>query len=172
MSLEQDVRTTTSTPQRQRRVWPGARRPMLEHRRVEVACRRSGLVAATLAVTVVAACGGTSRTNGPVVTVPAYGEHPAGTVSGHASKVVCLQDAHAFARDAVRLLAHSGADAAYPADLYYVMVREDFADFLARRCDTKDLGNALKLAFTSKQRSALVADLPRAMAEIVRLSSR
>jgi hypothetical protein len=66
------------------------------------------------------------------------------------------------------VLAHSGANAAYPADLYYMIIREDFTDFQARRCDPKLLGAELRHRLTDKQRAALLGDLPYAMADVVR----
>ncbi len=72
-----------------------------------------------------------------------------------------------FARDALLLLAHSGANAAYPADLYYMIIREDFTDFQARRCDPKLLGAELRVRLTQTQRSDLIADLPYAMGAVI-----
>jgi len=73
-----------------------------------------------------------------------------------------------FARDGLLVLAHSGANAAYPADLYYMIIREDFTDFQARRCDPKLLGAELRRRLTEKQRADLLGDLPYAMADVVR----
>jgi len=116
-----------------------------------------------------AGCGASSSsTQGTVVTVAAYGPHSATTVSGSASPAACLEDARIFARDALALLAHSSSSAAYPADLYYVITREDIADFEARRCNPKALGDVLDRRLTALQRRALVAYLPHAMAQIVR----
>ncbi|MGH2972103.1 MAG: hypothetical protein ACRDLE_08265, partial [Gaiellaceae bacterium] len=66
-------------------------------------------------------------------------------------------------------LAHTGATvAAYPADLYYMTLREDFSDFQARACSPKLLGDALRKRLTARQRAALVADLPTVIAQEVR----
>jgi hypothetical protein len=113
---------------------------------------------------VLAGCGGGKK----VVTVPAYGEHPAATVSEAHNPAECAKDARIFARDALALLAHSSTDTAYPADLYYTIIRGDFADFEARSCDPRLLGTPLRGRLTPKQRAALVAYLPQEMAQVVR----
>jgi hypothetical protein len=113
-----------------------------------------------------AGCGGGGHRGS--VTVPAYGAYPAQTISGSASPAECAKDARLFARDGLLVLAHSGANAAYPADLYYVIIREDFTDFQARRCDPKLLGAELRHRLTEKQRADLLRDLPYAMAAVVR----
>lgn len=115
--------------------------------------------------TLLAGCGGTKHR---VVTVGAYGNFPAQTITGVATTAECARDGRAFARGAILLLAHSGANAAYPADLYYAILREEFADFEARGCDPKALGDALRARLSAKQRAALVADLPAVMAKVVR----
>ena len=122
-----------------------------------------------LAVGLLAGCGGggTGRST-KVVTVPAYGEHPAATVSEAYSAAECAKDARIFARDALTLVDHASSNAAYPADLYYTIIRSDFADFEARSCGPKLLGEALRARLTAAQRSSLVANLPQAMAEVVR----
>lgn len=122
----------------------------------------------TFAAALLAGCGGGGRGGARVVTVPAYGEHPAATVSGAYSPVECAKDARIFARDALALLAHSSTNAAYPADLYYTIIRSDFADFEARSCGSKILGTALRARLTAGQRAALVGDLPSVMARVVR----
>ena len=113
-----------------------------------------------------AGCGGGSRHGS--VTVPAYGAYPEQTISGSHSPAECAKDARMFARDGLLVLAHSGANAAYPADLYYMIIREDFTDFQARRCDPKLLGAELRRRLTEKQRADLLGDLPYAMADVVR----
>jgi hypothetical protein len=102
------------------------------------------------------------------VTVGAYGNFPAQTITGSASPAECASDGRAFARDSLLLLGHSGPNASYPADLYFSMLREDFADFQARGCDPKSLGDPLRRRLTARQRAALVADLPAEMARVVR----
>jgi len=113
---------------------------------------------------VLAGCGGGRR---HTVTVPAYGDHPATTVSASTSPAACAADARVFARDAVALVTHSSSNAAYPSDLYYTIIREDFADFEARACAPRLLGPPLEARLTPKQRAALVAALPRTMADVV-----
>jgi uncharacterized protein (DUF2267 family) len=114
---------------------------------------------------VVAGCGGGGKRS---VTVPAYGGYPAQTVAAAPDAKACATDAAALARDARALVVHSSADTDYPADLYYMIVREDFADFQAARCAPQLLGTALRARLSPKQRLALAAGLPRAMADIVR----
>jgi hypothetical protein len=112
-----------------------------------------------------AGCGGGGRHGS--LTVPAYGPYSSQTISGASSPAECSKDARLFARDALLLLAHSGASAAYPADLYYVIIREDFTDFQARRCDPKLLGAELRGRLTETQRRDLIADLPYAMGAVI-----
>ena len=119
-----------------------------------------------LAAGLLAGCGGGGH-GAKVVTVPAYGEHPAATVSGSYSATECAKDARIFARDALTLVDHTSANAAYPADLYYTIIRSDFADFEARSCGSKVLGAALRAGLTAGQRSVLVANLPKTMAQVV-----
>ena len=58
-------------------------------------------------------------------------------------------------RDAARMfLAHSGPQAAYPADLYFVLLRDALADFRARDCDPAVLGAALDRRLTPAERQA------------------
>lgn len=115
-----------------------------------------------------AGCGGGGKDGTGAVTVGRYGNFPAQTITGSASPAECAKDGAAFARDGIILVRHSGADAAYPADLYYSILREDFADFTARGCDPRYLGTGLRRALTGRQISALVADLPSTMARVVR----
>jgi len=117
------------------------------------------------AAALLAGCGGGGHR--ATLTVPGYGPYPAQTITGTPSPAECAKDARIFTRDALALLAHSGANA-YPADLYYSIIREDFDDFEARRCDPKVLGPPLRRGLTPKQRAALVADLPSVMAQVVR----
>lgn len=117
------------------------------------------------AAALLAGCGGGSR---GTVTVPVYGVYPPGTVAVSHSPAECAKDARIFARDALALVVHSSTNSAYPADLYYSIIRGDFADFEARSCDPKLLGPPLRTRLTSKQRAALVAYLPNAMAKVVR----
>jgi hypothetical protein len=118
-----------------------------------------------LAAGILAGCGGGRGAR--VVTVPAYGEHPAATVSGAYSASECAKDARIFAHDALILVDHASSNAAYPADLYYTIIRSDFADFEARACGSELLGAALRARLTAAQRSTLVANLPQTMAQVV-----
>jgi hypothetical protein len=120
-------------------------------------------------VLVLAGCGASHGAAGHVQTVGAYGDHPATTVAAAPGRpAVCSQDAEIFARDARRFVAHSTTAAAYPADLYYMIIREDLADFQARGCDARYLGDALVVRLTPPQRRVLVADAPSAMAAVIR----
>jgi hypothetical protein len=139
-----------------------------------VITRRGLIWATTFAAVVCAGCGGAARQAGTTtpVTVPAYGVAPATTVSapaeGSGDSRACRAVASSFAHDAAALVAHFGPRAAYPADLNYVIIRGEFADFRARRCPPRLLGGALARRLTAKQRAELVADLPRTMAAAVR----
>jgi hypothetical protein len=122
---------------------------------------------------VLAGCGSTAAREGSgtgTVTVPAYGVFPAAAVVGAGDAAACRLDAGTFVDQARRYLAHSGPEAAYPADLWYVILREALADFRVRRCDPALLGRALRARLGPTQRGALANDLPSAMAARVRES--
>jgi hypothetical protein len=68
----------------------------------------------------------------------------------------------------VDFLAHFGPAAAYPADLNFVIIREDLSRFASRGCDVALIGSALARRMTAAERKELVADLPAAMARVVR----
>jgi len=123
-------------------------------------------LAAGAVTLLLAGCGGShDRT----VTVPAYGEHPSTTIAaGAADPRACRIDARAFANGAVLYLQHSGPKAAYPADLYYVILREALGDFQAHECDPALLGAALRARLTPAQLKAFADDLPATMAAAVR----
>jgi hypothetical protein len=132
---------------------------------------RSWLLGLLLAALALGGCGDSSGHGRAAtqLTVPGYGGYPATTESlSGASPGVCRRDARAFTRDAVLFLAHSGPEAAYPADLYYIGMRGVLVDFQGRRCDTALLGGALSRRLTARQRNALVAGLPHVMARVVR----
>ena len=112
-----------------------------------------------------AGCGGSSKRT---VTVAAYGDHPATTVSAPYDAGLCRQDADEFASQGRMFLAHSGSQAAYPADLWYVILREALTDFRARGCDPAILRGAVDRQLTPKQQATLLADLPTTMAAEVR----
>jgi hypothetical protein len=129
--------------------------------------------AAVICLVALAGCGSSAGTKTPaVVTVPAYGVFPATTVAaGTAGNArACRRDAAAFADGARMFLAHSGAQAAYPADLYYVILREAAAGLRAHGCAPAVLGAALERTLTRKQRATLVQGLPTALAATVRES--
>ncbi len=120
-----------------------------------------------LAVLALAGCGGGSH--GHVQTVGAYGTYRGATVaSAPGGPANCRKDAEVFAVDAKRFVAHSTTTSSYPADLYYVILREDFADFQARGCAPSYLRDPLTQRLTASERRVLVADLPSAMAAVVR----
>jgi hypothetical protein len=122
-------------------------------------------------------CGGSARRMPPslTLTVPAYGPHaPTTEARTQGSLAFCRTDAHVVAHDASLLLVHTGAAAAYPADLYYVIIRQDFTDLEAHSCPPVLLGDALRARLTATQQRRLVSDLPAAMAVAFRqaLTSR
>lgn len=128
-----------------------------------------------VAALLLAGCGssGHGKSAGRVVTVGAYGPFPAQTVTvapSAADSRICRRDADSFASQAVLYLAHSGKQAAYPADLWYVILREAMADLRARGCDPAVLGRALERELTAKQRTALISYLPATMGESVRVA--
>jgi hypothetical protein len=107
------------------------------------------------------------------VTLPAYGDHPATTVAAAAADPdACRTDAVAFGDAARDFLAHSGRQAAYPADLWLVLMRDALADFQARGCDRSTLGAVLRRRLTPAQRRALVSGLPGSMAATVSTALR
>jgi hypothetical protein len=127
--------------------------------------------AVTVAAIALAGCESSNHRSASTVTVPAYGVFPERTVSSSSappSEHVCEEDARAFTRGATQFLAHYGPQAAYPADLYYVILREAYSDFAARRCEPELLGAALRRRLTARQRSTLVDLLPSTMAAAVR----
>jgi hypothetical protein len=132
------------------------------------------LSAVAVAAVVLAGCGGSSarRETATQISVPAYGVFPATTVTGSATTTAglraCRSTARTFAEDAVDFLAHFGPAAAYPADLNFVIIREDLSRFASRGCDVALIGSALARRMTAAERKELVADLPAAMARVVR----
>jgi hypothetical protein len=127
----------------------------------------------TLSLAALTGCGSSTHSPGALrqATVPAYDAYPPDTISVSGDiprSPACRSDARSFARTARFFLAHSGPKAAYPADLYYVLMREAIADFGVRHCSPEVLGRALERALSARRRRTLVADLPRQMADIVR----
>ena len=94
------------------------------------------MLRAVLVLAAAAALAGCGSSDKHAVTLPAYGDHPATTIAAApADRAACRNDAGAFTDAAKDFLAHSGSQAAYPADLWLVLIRESFADFRARGCD-------------------------------------
>jgi hypothetical protein len=125
-------------------------------------------LAAAFVVAVLAGCGGHGHSSRSL-TIPAYGEHPATTerITG-GSPAFCRADARAFARAAVLFVGHSGPDASYPADLYYMNIRGIYVDFVAHQCSPSYLRAPLLRSLKPAQRRKLVDYLPRVMAATVR----
>jgi hypothetical protein len=128
-------------------------------------------VSVVLATAVLAGCGSSSRraeTTGPI-SVGAYGVTPERTATtAPASTAVCRTDAATLVGDAHGFLAHFGRAGPYPADLNYVIVRDDLARFRSHRCEPVVLGRALARELTAAQRDQLVANLPSSMAQALR----
>ena len=117
------------------------------------------------AAALLAGCGSHGRT----VTVQGYGDHPATTIAaGSANPQRCRLDAVSFADAARDFLAHSGPKAAYPADLWLVLLRESLGDFQAHSCDPAVLGATLRSRLSAAQIERFVNDLPRSLAIAVR----
>jgi hypothetical protein len=130
--------------------------------------RRLGL----LAVLALAGCGG-SGSHSAVQTVAKYGAYPAQTIAREpGGPTVCRKDAAIVARDAKAFYLHSTTTGAYPADLYYTIIREAFADFEARGCAASYLRGPLHARLSTGQLQTLIADLPATLAEIVRAGLR
>jgi hypothetical protein len=134
--------------------------------------RRTKWVVGAFVVSVIAlpGCGHSSRHTSPgTVTVPAYGVYSQTKVPGSAASGTraCRVRAETFARTTLMFLVHVRPHGAYPADLYYIIMRQHLAGFEAHRCDVKLLGSALAHALTAKQRRTLLAVLPNTMAATV-----
>lgn len=129
--------------------------------------RRWVRVAAPGAVAITLAGCGSSSPHGAVgrATVPAYGAFPQDTISvspTNPTSPTCGADARAFARSSRFFVTRS------PADTYYMIMREELADFTARRCSPALLGRALERGLTPRQQRALIAGLPHQMATVIR----
>ena len=136
---------------------------------------RTRLAAATVAVGAVAllACGCGSSHRGATghTTVQRYDIYPADTISvpsTNPESQACRTGALGLARASAQFVAHNGPASVYPADLSYVLMREELADFDARRCDPKLLGTALVRRLSAAQRRVLVTHAPRPMAAELR----
>jgi hypothetical protein len=124
--------------------------------------------AAGVAALLLVACGcGSSHPRAAGSTTVRYGVYPGATATVSTTdptSASCLGDADAFARGARKYLTHYGALAASPADPYYMLLRQQVADFEARRCDPKLLGTALEHRLSPPQRRSLLAHASRPMA--------
>lgn len=115
-------------------------------------------------------CGGARRGGGSDTTVR-YGIYPGETsavATTNPESDSCHEDALAFARGSARFLTHVGVLAASPADPYYMLLRQQLADFEARRCDPKLLGRALAQRLSPTKRRVLLAHASRPMAAVLR----
>jgi hypothetical protein len=128
------------------------------------------LVLLAVGSVLLAGCGSSSRDTAATVSVPAYGLTPATTVTTTtASAADCRRDTAILVRDANGFVAHfDSALGAYPADLNYVIVRNDLARFRSHGCDPALLGRALSTGLTAVERRKLVAHLPESMAQTLR----
>jgi len=132
--------------------------------------RRPVVLAALVVVLALAGCGGGShRSAAHVETIPGNGSFPAVTETVYGNSAAdCGNAADAYVRSARLYLAHEGAAAAYPADLYYLGMRDALRDFEVRECSLHILSGLLAKRFTNKQLRMLLADLPRTMAPVIR----
>jgi hypothetical protein len=115
-------------------------------------------------------CGSSHRAAARNTTVR-YGIYPAGTATVSTTdprSPSCRQDAVAFARGSVKYLTHYTALAASPADPYYMLLRQQLADFQARHCDPKLLGSAIKGRLPASRRQVLLAHASHPMAVALR----
>jgi hypothetical protein len=121
-------------------------------------------------VLALAGCGSSGK---KAVTLPAYGDHPATTVAAGATDPKrCTVDADAFGDAARMFLAHSGSRAAYPADLYVVLLRNALADFQAQGCDPAEMGAVLRQRLTPAEREQLVDAVSATLAAAINTALR
>jgi hypothetical protein len=121
-------------------------------------------------VLLVCGCGSSQRAEGKQTTVR-YGIYPGNTTpvsTTNPRSDSCHQDADAFARGSVKYLTHFGELAASPADPYYMLLRQQLADFEARQCDPELLGSAIEHRLSPSQRRVLLAHASRPMAAALR----
>jgi hypothetical protein len=127
---------------------------------------------ALLAGLAVLACGcGSSMRSDSNRTTVRYGIYPGGTATVSTTNPTsdsCHRDAVAFARGSAKYLTHFGQLAASPADPYYMLLRQQFGDFEARRCDPKLLGSAIEHRLSPAQRRVLLAHASGPMAAALR----
>jgi hypothetical protein len=130
--------------------------------------RRTALLAGLALLA--SACGSTQRSDAGQTTVR-YGIYPGATATVSATDPrsnSCRQDAVAFTRGSAEYLTHYGELAASPADPYYMLLRQQLADFQARNCDPKLLGKALERGLTPAKRRELLARASSPMATALR----
>ena len=134
--------------------------------------RRLAAGAVLLVGLVILACGcGSSQPGAAGHTTVRYGIYPGDTASvstTHPRSEACRHDADAFARGSAQYLTHFGDLAASPADPYYMLLRQQLADFEARRCDPELLGAAIEDRLSASQRQALLAHASHPMAASLR----
>lgn len=117
-----------------------------------------------------AACGAHGSSKSRTATLGKYGDFATETITvgtGQANLQACKTDADGFATQANSLIRHYGEPGS-SIDVYYEGLREQLADFNARRCGAAVLGRALKDQLTQRQRRRLVAELAQPLASRVR----
>jgi hypothetical protein len=128
--------------------------------------------AGLLAALALLACGcGSSQSGAAGHTTVHYAIYPGATASVPTTNPrsdACRQDALAFARGSAQYLTHYAELAASPADPYYMLLRQQLADFQARRCDPKLLGRALEHRLSPAKRRVLLARASSPMAASLR----
>lgn len=128
--------------------------------------------AALVVVLLVAGCGGSGGGHAArqrVETIPGDGAFPPVTVTvSGPTAAACGNAADTYASAARMFLAHMGPQASYPADLYYLNMRDALRDFQVRGCSRALLGRVLAARFTERQLKSLLADLPNTMAPVIR----
>jgi hypothetical protein len=116
--------------------------------------------------------GGSSHPNAMAhTTVQRYDVYPADTISvssANPTSKECHSDAVGLAGASAQFVSRSGPKSWYPADLSYVLIREELADFAARKCDPQLLGTALKKKLSPAQRQVLLTHAPRPAADALR----
>jgi hypothetical protein len=155
-------------------------RYLISHRRnPPLPCRVEGgprllrvqiAVGAAVLAGLLTGCGAHDSTGARQVTLGKYGGFGGETITvstGAANVRACKVDADGFATQAQSLVRHYG-DSGSSIDVYYEGLREELADFDARRCGAAVLGGALVEQLTGRQRRLLVAELPQSMAGRVR----
>jgi hypothetical protein len=131
--------------------------------------RRAAALLAGIAL-LAGACGSSQNGEAGHTTVR-YGIYPGDTASVSTTdprSESCRRDAIAFARGSAQYLTHYGELAASPADPYYMLLRQQLADFEARRCEPKLLGSAIQQRLTPAQRRMLLSHASRPMATSLR----